>query len=70
MRSGRLLRPAMESEIQKEALERPRSACLIEAAGLGEGVGDYAAVAAALYSLDQKTSCSSSLSPSGPRNMM
>lgn len=50
-RSGDLIRPAMERAIQREALEAAAARCSIEPAALGEEIGDYAAIAAALFSL-------------------
>ncbi len=46
-RSENLLRPAMEETIRREALSY--AICPVVGAGLGEKVGDYAAIAAALY---------------------
>jgi glucokinase len=39
-----LLRPTMEAELERESLERSRSACRIVGAGLGEELGDLAAL--------------------------
>jgi glucokinase len=47
-----LLRPSMEKELARECLPRSRSACSILPAGLGESVGDYAALALALEELE------------------
>lgn len=47
-RSGALLRDAMEKELKKEALAPSLGVCKIVPAELGESVGDYAAIAAAL----------------------
>lgn len=47
-RSGRLLSESMKREIEKEALPQSRAVCRILPAKLGESIGDYAAIAAAL----------------------
>ncbi len=47
-RSGALLRDAMEKELKKEALAPSLEVCEIVTAELGDSVGDYAAIAAAL----------------------
>ena len=47
-RSGHLLRDSMEAVIKKEALEASADCCQIVAAELGENIGDYAAIGAAL----------------------
>lgn len=47
-RSGHLLRDSMEAAIKKEALEASADCCQIVAAELGENIGDYAAIGAAL----------------------
>jgi Transcriptional regulator/sugar kinase len=46
-RSENLLREAMQREIEREALPLSRSVCKIVPAGLGEEIGDYAALAVA-----------------------
>lgn len=46
-RSENLLRGAMEREIARESLPRSRAACRIVTSGLGEGIGDFAALAVA-----------------------
>lgn len=47
-RSGHLLRESMKAEIEKEALKISADCCQIVAAELGESIGDYAAIGAAL----------------------
>lgn len=47
MRSGELLTPAMQRVLKKETLSYAREVCEILPAGLGEQVGDYAAIAVA-----------------------
>lgn len=47
MRSADLLTPAMEAVLEQEALSYAREACEIVPAGLGEQVGDYAALSVA-----------------------
>lgn len=47
LRQEKLLRGPMEEEIRKEALEINRSCCRIVPAGLGEQLGDYAALSVA-----------------------
>ncbi len=47
-RCERLLRPAMERAVARESLSRSSAVCTILPAGLGENVGDYAALALAL----------------------
>lgn len=47
-RSGHLFQEEMEKEIRKEALSYSRKACRILPAELGESIGDYGAVVAAL----------------------
>ena len=47
-RARDLLWPAAEAELAREALPLARRACRVVAAGLGEQIGDYAALAAAL----------------------
>ncbi len=47
-RSKHLLWPSTEQEIKNEALDISASCCRIVPAGLGENIGDYAAVATAL----------------------
>lgn len=47
-RSEELLRPYMEEEIKKEALSLSAQCCKIVPAALGEEIGDYAAIGAAL----------------------
>lgn len=47
LRQEKLLRGPMEEEIRREALEISRSRCQIVPAGLGEQLGDYAALSVA-----------------------
>lgn len=47
MRSGHLIRPAMEQVIAEEALPHASKVCRVLPAGLGEAIGDYAAVSVA-----------------------
>ena len=47
-RSGELLRKAMEKELKAEALAPSLEVCRVVPAELGENIGDYASVAAAL----------------------
>lgn len=47
-RSGEFLIPAMERSLEREALPASRAACRIVPACLGERIGDYGAVVAAL----------------------
>lgn len=49
-RSEHLLRPAMERVLRRESLPLSREACRIVPAGLGESIGDYAALSLALLS--------------------
>ena len=51
LRCENLLRDTALSVIEKEALLQPRSACKIVPAGLGEKVGDYAALSIAAMNL-------------------
>ena len=46
-RSGDLLRPGMEKELNKHALARSLAVCRVEPAKLGDAIGDYAALAVA-----------------------
>lgn len=48
MRSGELLRPAMERQLRKEALPEALAVCEIVPAQLSENIGDYAAIAVAM----------------------
>ncbi len=48
MRSGELLRPAMERQLKKEALPEALAVCEIVPAQLSENIGDYAAIAVAM----------------------
>jgi len=47
MRSGHLIRPAMEQVITEEALPHASRVCRVLPAGLGESIGDYAALSVA-----------------------
>ena len=47
MRSGHLIRPAMEQVIAEEALPHASNICRVLPAGLGESIGDYAALSVA-----------------------
>ena len=47
-RTESLLRQGMQRVIEKEALEGAYKVCKIVPAGLGEQIGDYAAIAVAL----------------------
>ena len=51
MRAGDLIRPEMERILHREALPHARKICEILPAGLGESVGDYAAIAVAVNSV-------------------
>lgn len=48
-RSGKLLKETMYEEIKKEALPQAAAVCRIEPAVLGERIGDYGSIMAALY---------------------
>ncbi len=48
MRSAHLLRPEMERVLQKETLAFANNVCKVVPAGLGETIGDYAALAVAV----------------------
>lgn len=48
LRCEKFLRPAMEKVIREEALPRSSEICRIVPAGLGESIGDYAALGAAV----------------------
>ncbi|HET7838133.1 MAG TPA: ROK family protein [Rectinemataceae bacterium] len=52
MRCEDFLRPAMEGVLARESLGRSLEACRIMPAGLGERVGDYAALAVAFHGRD------------------
>ena len=47
-RAGRFLKDEMEKELRREALPASVNACCILPCGLGEQIGDYGAVMAAL----------------------
>lgn len=49
-----LLRPAMEAELARDAIPAARSACQILPSGLGEEVGDFAAMAVIHEFLEKK----------------
>ena len=51
MRAGDLMRPEMERVLRRETLSHALRVCEILPAGLGESVGDYAAVAVAVNSI-------------------
>ena len=51
-RAEKLLRPAMERAIAREAMPYPRSLCAVVPAKLGENVGDIAAACAALDGME------------------
>ncbi|MDD6275440.1 MAG: ROK family protein, partial [Clostridia bacterium] len=53
-RSEKLLRPAMEAEIEKEALSYTRSCCKIVPALLGDSIGDCAAIMTAAYGFENQ----------------
>ncbi|HZG86326.1 ROK family protein [Paenibacillus sp.] len=53
-RQRELLEPVMLEALRKEALSVSLSACSVVPAGLGEQVGDYAALSVALYAFDQR----------------
>ncbi|HRU07440.1 MAG TPA: ROK family protein, partial [Candidatus Brocadiia bacterium] len=48
-RARALLEPAMRRALEQEALPEALRACRVEPAGLGETIGDLAAVSVALY---------------------
>lgn len=52
VRCEELLRPAMERELQKEAIPYSLQGLTVVPAGTGESLGDYASIMAALYALD------------------
>lgn len=52
VRSGDLLAEAIQRQIQSEALSRSAGVCRIAPAGLGESIGDYAALSVAAYHLE------------------
>jgi len=54
-----LLEPSMMKALQRESLSHSLSSCRIVPAGLGEQIGDYAAVSVALY----KSRCISTMEP-------
>ena len=47
-RAGHLMEAAMQSVLEKEALEKSRRACQVLPAGLGESLGDMAALSVAM----------------------
>ena len=57
-RARELLLPSMEEQLAKETLSASRSICKILPAGLGEKLGDYAALSVAAYNLDLSKSFS------------
>ena len=50
-RSQELIKPSMRIAIEKETLSHSRNVCKIVPAGLGESIGDYAALSVAAYLL-------------------
>lgn len=50
-RAMELLRPAMDEVVRRETVSYAREACRIVPAGLGESIGDYAALSVASYQL-------------------
>jgi glucokinase len=50
-RSKELIEPAMRLTIEREALSHSQEVCNIVPAGLGESIGDYAALSVAAYQL-------------------
>ena len=50
-RSQELIEPAMRKAIERETLSHSRNVCRIVPAGLGESIGDYAALSVAAYLL-------------------
>lgn len=52
-RAHDLLWPAAQEVIRREALSHARSVCRVVAAGLGEQIGDYAALSVAVYTASQ-----------------
>jgi glucokinase len=50
-RSQELIEPSMRMAIEREALSHSRNVCRIVPAGLGESIGDYAALSVAAYLL-------------------
>lgn len=53
-RQQEILEPLVREELEKEALPLSLSVCEIRPAGLGEQVGDYAALSVAMYALEQQ----------------
>lgn len=49
LRCGRFLEPAMRRSLEKEALPQSLKNCRVVPMGLGEQIGDYAAICVALY---------------------
>lgn len=50
-RAQQLIEPAMREVIDRETVSHARNVCRIEPAGLGENIGDYAALSVAAYQL-------------------
>ena len=48
-RNEKLFKPHMEAVIRQEAIPAAAAICEIKAAGLGESIGDYAALCVAMY---------------------
>ena len=49
-----LLWPAAESVIRRQSLSYAREVCRVVPAGLGEQIGDYAALSVAVYTASQR----------------
>lgn len=54
MRSGHLMEKAMRQQLTKEGLQENVAACKILPSGLGEAVGDWAAVSVAIYKMEEQ----------------
>jgi glucokinase len=50
-RARQLIEPSMRKVIERETVSHARNVCQIEPAGLGESIGDYAALSVASYQL-------------------
>ena len=53
-RAHDLLWPAAESVIRRQSLSYAREVCRVVPAGLGEQIGDYAALSVAVYTASQR----------------
>ncbi|MCC8155100.1 MAG: ROK family protein [Tannerellaceae bacterium] len=53
-RAQKLIEPSMQEIIEKETLIHTRKVCKIVPAGLGEQIGDYAALSVGAYNLDSE----------------